>query len=62
MSGVFLIDRSGRAQDIVGRHMPAITGKFIAASRSANAVQNSASHQCLQHRLKMSWWQTMTRG
>ena len=59
---VVVLDRSGGAQNIVGGDAPAVAGEFVAAARAANAFQDSAAHQRLQHGFKMPRRQAMARG
>jgi hypothetical protein len=51
-----------RAQNIVGRHVPSIACKLVAAARAADALQYSVAHQRLQHGFKMPRWQAVARG
>ena len=56
-----LLDRSGRAQNIVGRHAPPFPRKFVAATRAADAFEYAVAHQCLQNRFEMARRQAVAR-
>jgi hypothetical protein len=59
---VAVINRSGGAQNIIGGHLATVARQFVTAARSADAMQNSAANERLQHRLEMPWRQAVTRG
>jgi hypothetical protein len=51
----------GRAQDIIGRHPPALAGECITAARAADAAQDAVADQRLQHGFEMPRRQAMPR-
>ena len=58
---VDLVDRTGGAQDVVGRDAALLAGEFVAAARSPDAFEYPVPHERLQDRLQMARRQPVAR-
>src|SRR5215831_6150174 len=59
---VRLLGRAGCAHNLVGGDASLLARKLIAPARTSRSPENAVAHQRLEHRLKVSWGQTMATG
>jgi len=62
MRFVVVLDRPRRTQDIVGGDTTPVAGELVATVRTADAFEDAAANQRLQHGFKMPRRQAMPRG
>src|SRR5207253_3928372 len=55
-----VLDRAGRAQNVVGADAALVARQRVAPARPAYALEDAMPHQRLQHRLQMPRRQLMT--
>src|SRR5262249_57249799 len=53
---------AGCAHNVVGSDASLLPRKLIAPARPSRSPENAVAHQRLQHRLEVSWRQTMATG